>query len=215
MISERAPLGGNLSVQHQVKIIMLGESTVGKTSLIMRFARKQFNISMVKTVGVDCATQLVEIEEDGSKQTVKMDIWDTAGQERYHCITTQYMRGVNGALLVYDISHRATFEKITDWLHQMPDADQTKILVGNKSDLDAYREVSPEEGAQLAGKHAMQFFETSARLDINVNTAFNAIAMEIIENAASSAAPTENSSVNLGSSHKSTTECSGRGPCAC
>ncbi|CAN0079562.1 unnamed protein product, partial [Ectocarpus sp. 13 AM-2016] len=113
---------------------------------------------------------------------IKLQIWDTAGQERFRTITTSYFRGAQGILLVYDVTDKKSFNSIRNWVAQIQqhaDVAVNKILIGNKCDMDEDREVSREEGAQLAAEYGIQFFETSAKNDINVEKGFITIAREV------------------------------------
>mmetsp|Transcript_48867 Transcript_48867/g.117395 ORF Transcript_48867/g.117395 Transcript_48867/m.117395 type:complete len:216 (+) Transcript_48867:188-835(+) len=160
----------------QIKLLTIGDSGVGKTCLLLRYANKSFSPTFITTIGIDFKIKLIDL---GGKR-VKLQIWDTAGQERFRTITTSYFRGAQGILLVYDITDRHSFENIGNWVRQIQqygDKHVNKILIGNKWDMPASeRAVTPEEGAALAKDHGMPFFETSAKADHNVTEAFAAIA---------------------------------------
>jgi len=160
------------------KIVLIGDSGVGKTNLLSRFTRDEFNLESKSTIGVEFATKSVETEG----KVVKAQIWDTAGEERYRAITSAYYRGAVGALLVYDISKHISFEHIERWLKELREyADQNIVilLVGNKSDLKNLRAVDQEESASFAEKEGLAFIETSALESTNVDKAFNRILTEI------------------------------------
>eukprot|EP00455_Lapot_gusevi_P010327 TRINITY_DN1465_c0_g2_i6.p1 TRINITY_DN1465_c0_g2~~TRINITY_DN1465_c0_g2_i6.p1 ORF type:complete len:229 (+),score=27.90 TRINITY_DN1465_c0_g2_i6:105-791(+) len=160
------------------KIVLIGDSGVGKSNLLSRFTRNEFNLESKSTIGVEFATRSIKIET----KVIKAQIWDTAGQERYRAITSAYYRGAVGALLVYDISRRITFDNVTRWLKELRDhADQNIVimLVGNKRDLRHMRQVQTEEAKTFCEKHSLFFIETSALVGNNVETAFQNILTEI------------------------------------
>lgn len=160
------------------KVVLIGDSGVGKSNLLSRFTRNEFNLESKSTIGVEFATRSIQVDS----KTVKAQIWDTAGQERYRAITSAYYRGAVGALLVYDISKQVTFENVERWLNELRDHADSNIvimLVGNKSDLRHLRAVSTEEAAQFAEKHNLSFIETSALESTNVEEAFQQILTEI------------------------------------
>merc|ERR1719440_2049590 len=153
------------------KVVLIGDSGVGKSNLLSRFTRNEFCLESKSTIGVEFATRSLPI--DG--KTIKAQIWDTAGQERYRAITSAYYRGAVGALLVYDITKTVTFENVERWLKELrdhADANIVIMLVGNKSDLRHLRAVSTEEAMQFAEKHNLAFIETSALDSTNVELAF-------------------------------------------
>ena len=140
---------------------------VGKSCLLLQFTDKRFHHDHELTIGVEFGSRIVEM--DG--KSVKLQIWDTAGQEAFRSITRSYYRGAAGALLVYDITRRETFEKLASWLKdakQYSTTDMSIMIVGNKSDLDAKREVSFEEGKQFAENNDLLFMEVSAKSGQNV-----------------------------------------------
>ena len=160
------------------KVVLIGDSGVGKSNLLSRFTRNEFNLESKSTIGVEFATRSVQV--DG--KSIKAQIWDTAGQERYRAITTAYYRGAVGALVVYDIAKHLTFENVERWLKELKDHTDQKVvtmLVGNKSDLRHLRAVTTEEAKALADKFDLSFIETSALDSTNVETAFQNILTEI------------------------------------
>lgn len=160
------------------KVVLIGDSGVGKSNLLSRFTRNEFSLESKSTIGVEFATRSIQV--DG--KTVKAQIWDTAGQERYRAITSAYYRGAVGALLVYDIAKHLTYENIERWLRELRDyADQNIVLalVGNKSDLRHLRAVPTEEARAFAQQHDLSFIETSALDSTNVDAAFHNILTEI------------------------------------
>ncbi|KAJ1922161.1 Ras- protein Rab-11A [Mycoemilia scoparia] len=159
------------------KVVLIGDSGVGKTNLLGRFARDEFNMESKSTIGVEFATRTIEV--DG--KTIKAQIWDTAGQERYRAITSAYYRGALAALLVYDISKYQTYENVERWLQELRDYADSNIviiLVGNKSDLRHLRAVPTDEAKGFAEENALRFIETSALDNTNVDEAFQTILKE-------------------------------------
>ena len=153
------------------KIVLIGDSGVGKSNLLYRFTRNEFNLESKTTIGVEFSQKNVQIEGKG----IRAQIWDTAGQERYRAITSAYYRGALGALLVYDVCKAETFESLGRWLKELKDhtdAQTTIMLVGNKSDLRHLRAVKTEEAAAFAQKNKLAFIETSALENNNVSQAF-------------------------------------------
>uniref|UniRef100_A0A6M2EXF9 Ras-related protein RABA5a n=1 Tax=Populus davidiana TaxID=266767 RepID=A0A6M2EXF9_9ROSI len=160
------------------KIVLIGDSAVGKSNLLARFARNEFYPSSKSTIGVEFQTQKMDI----NGKEIKAQIWDTAGQERFRAVTSAYYRGAVGALLVYDISRRQTFDSIGKWLNELhthSDMNVVTILAGNKSDLKDAREVSTAEGKALAEAQGLFFMETSALDSSNVAAAFQTVVKEI------------------------------------
>ncbi|GMY32228.1 ras-related protein RABA5c-like [Fagus crenata] len=167
--------------EYLFKIVIIGDSAVGKSNLLSRYARNEFNLHSKATIGVEFQTQVMDI--DGKE--VKAQIWDTAGQERFRAVTSAYYRGAVGALVVYDISRRSTFESISRWLDELnthSDTTVARMLVGNKCDLDNIRAVSVEEGTTLAEAEGLFFMETSALDSTNVKKAFEIVIREIYNN---------------------------------
>eukprot|EP00270_Netrium_digitus_P008603 TRINITY_DN2584_c0_g1_i1.p1 TRINITY_DN2584_c0_g1~~TRINITY_DN2584_c0_g1_i1.p1 ORF type:complete len:214 (+),score=21.67 TRINITY_DN2584_c0_g1_i1:84-725(+) len=160
------------------KIVLIGDSGVGKSNLLSRFTRNEFCLESKSTIGVEFATRSIQV--DG--KTIKAQIWDTAGQERYRAITSAYYRGAVGALLVYDITKHVTFENVERWLKELRDHADSNIvimLVGNKSDLRHLRAVATEDAQAFAEKDGLSFIETSALESTNVENAFHKILTEI------------------------------------
>jgi len=160
------------------KVVLIGDSGVGKSNLLSRFTRNEFNLESKSTIGVEFATRSINV--DG--KTVKAQIWDTAGQERYRAITSAYYRGAVGALLVYDIAKHATYVNVTRWLKELRDHADSNIvimLVGNKSDLKHLRAVPTEEAKAFSTENGLSFIETSALDASNVESAFQTILSDI------------------------------------
>ncbi|XP_059835908.1 ras-related protein Rab-11A-like [Hypanus sabinus] len=160
------------------KVVLIGDSGVGKSNLLSRFTRNEFSLETKSTIGVEFATRSVRLQN----RTIKAQIWDTAGQERYRAITSAYYRGAVGALLVYDIAKHLTYENMERWLWELRDhADPSIVvmLVGNKSDLRHMRAVPTEEARTFAEKSRVLFIETSALDSTNVEIAFHTLLNEI------------------------------------
>ncbi|KAF8031852.1 hypothetical protein BT93_D0925 [Corymbia citriodora subsp. variegata] len=188
--------GGRDSPEYLFKIVIIGDSAVGKSNLLSRYARGEFDPHSKATVGVEFQTQCLEI--DGKE--VKAQIWDTAGQERFRAVTSAYYRGAFGALIVYDISRRSTFDSVSRWLDELnshSDTTVAKMLVGNKCDLEDIRDVSVEEGKKLAEAEGLFFIETSAFDSTNVHKAFEIVIREIYDNVSRKVLSSDSYKVNL------------------
>lgn len=163
-----------------LKILIIGESSVGKSCLLLRFIHDQFDENLGLTIGVDFKTKTIVI--DGNR--VKLAIWDTAGQERFRTLTPGYYRDAQGAILVYDVSNRATFIKLETWINELESYSTRsgiiKMIVGNKIDKSE-REVSRDEGIQFARRHKTLFLEVSAKTNDGVQYAFEELVQKIIE----------------------------------
>merc|ERR1740130_569824 len=160
------------------KVVLIGDSGAGKSNLLSRFTRDEFNRESKSTIGVEFATQTIQVE----KKMIKAQIWDTAGQERYRAITSAYYRGAVGALLVYDISKRLTFENVERWLKELrthADPSIVVMLVGNKCDLKHLQAVLTDDSKSFAEQNNLAFIETSALDATNVDLAFETILIEI------------------------------------
>ena len=157
------------------KVLLLGNSDVGKSSLILRYVDQVWNEVFVPTIGVDFKVKTLTID---NKQ-IKMQIWDTAGQERFRNVISSYFKGSHCILLVYDITNRDSFKNLENWLIEIEknaSENVLKILIGNKNDLVDEREINADEGQAFANRNGMQFIETSAKMNTNVNEAFEALA---------------------------------------
>ncbi|GMH04435.1 hypothetical protein Nepgr_006274 [Nepenthes gracilis] len=168
----------SVKIDYVFKIVLIGDSAVGKSQLLARFARNEFSLDSKATIGVEFQTRTITIDH----KTVKAQIWDTAGQERYRAVTSAYYRGAVGAMVVYDISKRQTFDHVSKWLDELrghADKNIVIMLVGNKSDLGSLRAVPTEHAKEFAEKENLFFMETSALEAINVETAFLSVLSEI------------------------------------
>jgi len=162
----------------QIKLLMIGDSGVGKTCLLLRYANDSFSPTFITTIGIDFKIKNVEIDS----KRIKLQIWDTAGQERFRTIATSYFRGAQGILLVYDVTDRRSFESIRNWVSQIQqhaDVHVNKILIGNKCDMLDEKVVSTEEGQKLAKEFGIDFWEASAKNDINVEQSFICLARAV------------------------------------
>ena len=172
----------SLAGPNQYKLVLLGETAVGKSSIALRFVRNQFLEYQESTIGAAFLTQSVEI--DG--KTVKFEIWDTAGQERYHSLAPMYYRGAKAAVVVYDITAEDSFTKAQNWVTELQQSGSQGMIIalaGNKADLaETQREVSASDAKAYANKHNLFFMEVSAKQAINVNGLFCSIARELARN---------------------------------
>jgi len=163
------------------KVLVLGESGVGKTSIIRRFTEGQFHNSYISTIGIDSRSKVVTVGDE----KVRLQIWDTAGQERFRTLTSAYYRGAMGIILVYDVTSEYTFSNISNWMDTIENnasKDTCRLLIGNKIDADADEIViSSKRGAERAKQSNLEFFETSAKEGIQVNEAFMAMAELIFQ----------------------------------
>jgi len=158
-----------------MKLLLVGDSGVGKSCLLLRFVEDKFNPSFITTIGIDF--KIRTIESKGKK--IKLQVWDTAGQERFRTITTAYYRGAMGIVLIYDVTDARTFENVENWFQtvtQHANDDAQIFLVGNKLDDEENRQVSREQGQQLAQKLNIPFLEASAKTNDNVESIFYELA---------------------------------------
>ncbi|XP_065065964.1 ras-related protein Rab-26-like isoform X1 [Rhopilema esculentum] len=163
------------------KVMLIGDSGVGKTCVLVRFKDGAFlSGSFISTVGIDFKNKLLVL--DGSK--IKLQIWDTAGQERFRSITHAYYRDAHALLLLYDVSSRKSFENSRAWLSEIQEyatGEVVVMLLGNKADLAKEKVVKREEGAKLAKDFQVPFLETSAKSGMNIELAFEAAARELVK----------------------------------
>ena len=163
------------SKENIIKIILLGSSSVGKTCILVRGFNNEFSSSNVSTVGIDFKTKIFEFDDTN----VKVNYIDTAGQEMFKSISLNYLKGADGAILVFDITNKETFDLINSWIEDIKENNQMnigKILIGNKVDLEESREVDKSDGEQLAKQLECPYFETSAKTGKNIIEALDEIA---------------------------------------
>ncbi|ESQ32511.1 hypothetical protein EUTSA_v10004881mg [Eutrema salsugineum] len=168
----------NQKIDYVFKVVLIGDSAVGKSQLLARFSRNEFSIESKATIGVEFQTRTLTID----KKTVKAQIWDTAGQERYRAVTSAYYRGAVGAMLVYDITKRQTFDHVARWLEELrghADKNIVIMLIGNKTDLGTLRAVPTEDAKEFAQRENLFFMETSALDSSNVEPSFLTVLTEI------------------------------------
>lgn len=159
---------------------MVGESGVGKSSLLLRYCDDSFTPSFITTIGIDFKIKTVQV----ANKIVKLQIWDTAGQERFRTITSAYYRGVMGVVLVYGVDDMKSFNNIEMWIQQIGKqsrSDSVKVLIGNKCDSES-RVVSYDEGKHMADRYGMPYIETSAKNNINVDKAFSDLIENVYQN---------------------------------
>lgn len=161
------------------KIVLLGDAGVGKSNLVYRFTKNDFNFGSKSTIAVEFSTKTVELDDNRS---CKAQIWDTSGQERYRSIASSYYRGAVGALVCYDITSKRSFDSVLGWIKEFgkfADEDCLIMVVGTKMDLESKREVSQQDGLDFARENGLAFIETSAKDAVGVDTAFSRIVQEI------------------------------------
>ncbi|KEG14763.1 ras-related rab-4 [Trypanosoma grayi] len=184
--------------QQLMKLIVVGDSGTGKSSLLHRFVEDTFSEDQAQTIGVEFGSKIVQL----AGRKVKLQIWDTAGQERYKSVTRSYYRGAVGCLIVYDISQRSSYESVPQWLNdvrQLAGREVVVMLIGNKSDLSENRVVQHNEASLYALENGLLHFETSAASGEFVSEAFLKVAKTALNISASDVEVTENSTVELSS----------------
>ena len=167
-------------VDHIFKVLIIGDSSVGKSNILLRFSDNIFHDTFLPTIGVDFKIRSVKMGD----QTIKLNIWDTAGQERFKTITSTYYKGAHGIILAYDITDRESFNNVNNWLaevkkHAGPQV--IKLLVGNKCDLENERVVTSKEAKEFSESLGISFLETSAKQKINIDEAFMTLTKQIYE----------------------------------
>ena len=168
------------SYDHLVKVLMIGESGVGKTCLIQRFFKSEFSLHHLSTIAIDFKLKTINV--DNSK--IKLQIWDTAGQERFKGMTTSFFRGSDGIIISYSVADENSFKRINDWMNDIKihaPNDVQVILVANKSDLKEERKITTDQGIELAKNYGIPYFESSAKTGQNVDKLFEVMASNILK----------------------------------
>ena len=169
------------------KILLLGDSSVGKTCFLMRYTDNTFQDIHMSTIGLDYKLKNVQLE-DG--KMVKIQVWDTAGQDRFRSITKNYYKGAHGIILIYDVTENKSFENVKNWMNQIKEEVSNRVtivLVGNKIDDEENRKITTEQGESMAKEFDIMFFECSAKTGENIDGIFNNLVKKVVENFAKSA----------------------------
>merc|ERR1712022_11210 len=184
----RPAMANTAEYDYLFKLLLIGDSGVGKSCLLLRFADDTYTESYISTIGVDFKIRTIDL--DG--KTIKLQIWDTAGQERFRTITSSYYRGAHGIIVVYDVTDMESFNNVKQWLNEIDryaSEKVNKMLVGNKSDLTSKRAVDYNAAKEFADSLSLSFLETSAKNATNVEQAFITMAEEIKNRMASQPQP--------------------------
>ena len=164
------------------KVLLLGDSTVGKTCFLLRYCDKTFQDAHLSTIGLDYRVKTMTLKNN---KNIKLQIWDTAGQDRFRAITKNYYKGANGIILIYDVTNLQTYENVKNWITQIREETNPNVVIylaGNKIDIpEEERAVKTEEGKEIADEYKLQFKETSAKDGINVNEVFQELVEKIDE----------------------------------
>ena len=169
------------------KILLLGDSSVGKTCFLMRYTDNTFQDIHMSTIGLDYKLKNVQLENG---KMVKIQVWDTAGQDRFRSITKNYYKGAHGIILIYDVTEQKSFDNVKNWMAQIKEEVSERVsivLVGNKIDDEDNRKISTEQGESMAKDYEIMFFECSAKTGQNIDEIFNNLVKKVVENFSKSA----------------------------
>ena len=174
---------GNNSIKYDFmfKILLIGDSSVGKTCFLLRYIEDSFTDNFTATIGVDHRAKIIKTK---NKELVKIQIWDTAGQDKFRCITKNILRWSNGILLIYDTTSNNYYNNIKSWISQINESlgdEPCLVLVGNKVDLENQRQIIKNEGEKLAKEYNMILFETSAKENIKIKEVFEYLVEEMVK----------------------------------
>ena len=161
------------------KVLLLGDSTVGKTCFLMKYTDKSFQEVHMSTIGLDYRLKTMTLKNG---KNIKLQIWDTAGQDRFRAITKNYYKGANGIILIYDVTSIQTYENVKNWITQIREEASKNVVIyiaGNKIDMEEERKVTTEEGQKLADEYGFPFIETSAKSGINIDETFSDLVEKI------------------------------------
>ena len=170
----------NVGIDRRYKILLIGESNVGKTSIILRYTENEFKTSGISTCGVDVKCKYVSFE----KTKIRLDIWDTAGQERFRGLSKNYFRGAHGFILVYDITDKKSFSKLKGWMNDAKEkieSDCYMIVVGNKKDCENERQIDMETLSDFGNKNGVIYMEVSAKTGEGIEDIFNTMVQELLK----------------------------------
>ena len=193
-------------LEYHIKILIIGESRVGKTCLLLRFTEDIFTDHHVSTIGIDFKTKLLVIDN----KNIKMQMWDTAGQERFKTLTKNFYKSADGIIVVYDITDENSFKNVRVWMKQIDEYGNNKtckILVGNKCDDVEKRKISTDEGHNLALELNLNFFESSAKDNHNVQEVFMTLAKNVLKDEGNLAKISKNLSLNNEKKRRFTEKC--------
>ena len=178
-MSEEGSSDDDQKIKLSLKILLIGDSQVGKTSLLLKYTEHVFPEEHIATIGVEYKDKFIVKDN----YNIRLQIWDTAGQERFHSITKNIYRNANGVLFVYDITNQESFNNIKNWIKDLQNVgnDIKGVIIGNKLDLEQKRDVSKEYLEEIGKKNQMPFLETSAKQNINVNEGFDLLVNELLK----------------------------------
>ena len=164
------------------KVLLLGDSSVGKTCFLLRYCDKSFQEAHLSTIGLDYRLKSMTLQND---KNIKLQIWDTAGQDRFRAITKNYYKGANGIILIYDVTNKQSYENVKNWLTQIKEEANPNVIIylaGNKIDVEEdQRVITTEDGQKIADEYKLPFKETSTKNGINVNEIFQELVEKIDE----------------------------------